>query len=130
MADRVKLQQVLMNLMINGIEATRDSNKTRELTITSRQAEADQVLVPVTDSGVGLPTQQIEQIFDAFFTTKPNRTGMGLRISRSIIESLGGRQQIPVRRKFLFHFAHQRRGVWIVRPRLSERCSSLIRLPY
>jgi PAS domain S-box-containing protein len=90
-ADRVQLQQVLMNLMINGIEAMKDADRTRELAIKSRRAEADQVLVSVNDTGVGLPSQQTEQIFNAFFTTKAHGTGMGLRISRSILESHGGR---------------------------------------
>jgi C4-dicarboxylate-specific signal transduction histidine kinase len=91
MADRVQLQQVLMNLIINGIEAMKDADSTRELAIKSLRAEADRVLVSVNDTGVGLPPQQIEEIFNAFFTTKPHGTGMGLRISRSIIESHGGR---------------------------------------
>jgi PAS domain S-box-containing protein len=91
MADRLQLQQVLMNLMINAIDAMKDAERTRELAIKSRQAEIDQVLVSVNDSGVGLPAQQTEQIFNAFFTTKLHGTGMGLRISRSIIESHGGR---------------------------------------
>jgi PAS domain S-box-containing protein len=91
MADRVQLQQVLMNLMINGIDAMKDVDGTRELVIKSQQAQNEEVMVSVTDSGVGLPAQQAEQIFNAFFTTKPNGTGMGLRISRSIIESHGGR---------------------------------------
>jgi PAS domain S-box-containing protein len=91
MADRVQLQQVLMNLIINGIEAMKDADRTRELAIKSLRAEADRVLVSVNDTGVGLPPQQIEEIFNAFFTTKPHGTGMGLRISRSIIESHGGR---------------------------------------
>jgi PAS domain S-box-containing protein len=90
-ADRVQLQQVLMNLIINGIEAMKDAGRPRELTIKSLPAETDQVLVSVSDTGVGLPPQQMEQIFDAFFTTKTQGTGMGLRISRSIIESHGGR---------------------------------------
>jgi C4-dicarboxylate-specific signal transduction histidine kinase len=89
--DRVQLQQVLMNLMINGIEAMKDVDGTRELAIGSRRAENEQVLVSVSDIGVGLPLHQTEQIFNAFFTTKPHGTGMGLRISRSIIESHGGR---------------------------------------
>jgi PAS domain S-box-containing protein len=89
--DRVQLQQVLMNLITNGIEAMKDADRTRELTIKSLPAETNQVLVSVNDTGVGLPPQQMEQIFDAFFTTKPHGTGMGLRISRSIIESHGGR---------------------------------------
>ena len=90
MADHVQLQQVLMNLVINGIEATKDQDKTRELLITSRRAEGD-ILVSVNDTGVGVPPQQMEKIFNAFFTTKLHGTGMGLRISRSIIESHGGR---------------------------------------
>jgi PAS domain S-box-containing protein len=91
MADRVQLQQVLMNLMINGIEAMKDVNGMGELAIRSQKTEAQEVVVCVTDSGVGLPAQQTEQIFNPFFTTKPQGTGMGLRISRSIIESHGGR---------------------------------------
>jgi len=91
MADRVQLQQVLMNLMINGIEAIKDAGGTREIAIRSQRTENEEVVVSVTDSGVGLPSQQTEQIFNAFFTTKPHGTGMGLRISRSIIESHGGR---------------------------------------
>ena len=90
MADRVQLQQVLMNLMINGIEAMKDTDATRELGIRSQQTDNGEVVVSVNDSGVGLPSQT-EQIFNAFFTTKPHGTGMGLRISRSIIESHGGR---------------------------------------
>jgi PAS domain S-box-containing protein len=91
MGDRVQLQQVLMNLMINGIDAMKDADGTRELAIKSQRAENEEVMVSVTDSGVGLPSQQAEQIFNAFFTTKTHGTGMGLRISRSIIESHGGR---------------------------------------
>jgi PAS domain S-box-containing protein len=91
MADRVQLQQVLMNLMINGIEAMKDADGTRELSIKSQQAENEQVLVTVSDTGVGLPTQQADQIFKAFFTTKSHGTGMGLSISRSIVESHDGR---------------------------------------
>jgi len=90
MGDRVQLQQVLMNLMINGIEAMRDVDGTRELAIKSRRAKNEELVVCVTDTGVGLPAQQAEQIFNAFFTTKPHGTGMGLRISRSIVESHGG----------------------------------------
>ena len=91
MADRVQLQQVLMNLMINGTEAMKDTGEARELTIKSQRMPNQEVVVSVTDSGVGLPPQHTEQIFNAFFTTKPHGTGMGLRISRSIIESHGGR---------------------------------------
>jgi C4-dicarboxylate-specific signal transduction histidine kinase len=89
--DRVQLQQVLMNLMVNGIDAMRDVNGTRELAVKSERGENEQVVVSVSDTGPGLPPQQAEQIFDAFFTTKPHGTGMGLRISRTIVESHGGR---------------------------------------
>ena len=89
--DRVQLQQVLMNLMINGIDAMKDVDGTRELVIKSQRGEDEQVLVSVSDTGVGLPPQQAEQIFNAFFTTKSHGTGMGLSISRSIIEMHGGR---------------------------------------
>ncbi len=91
MGDRVQLQQVLMNLMINGIDAMKDVDGTRELAIQSQRTENGQLLVSVSDTGVGLPPQQADQIFNAFFTTKPDGTGMGLRISRSIVESHGGR---------------------------------------
>jgi C4-dicarboxylate-specific signal transduction histidine kinase len=91
MGDRVQLQQVLMNLMLNGIEAMKDVDGTRELAIKSQRTENEQVLVSVNDTGVGLPVQQADQIFKAFFTTKLQGTGMGLSISRSIVESHGGR---------------------------------------
>ena len=91
MGDRIQLQQVLMNLMINGIDAMKDVNGVRELTINSRWPGKDQLLVSVSDTGVGLPLQQADQIFNAFFTTKPHGTGMGLSISHSIVESHGGR---------------------------------------
>ena len=90
-ADRVQLQQVLINLMINSIDAMKDVDGTRELAIKSQRAENEQLQVSVSDTGVGLPPQQADQIFNPFFTTKPHGTGMGLRISRSIIESHGGR---------------------------------------
>ncbi len=91
MADRVQLQQVLMNLMINSIEAMKDATGPRELYVKSQSAEGSQLVVSVSDTGVGLPPQHADQIFDPFFTTKGDGTGMGLRISRSIIESHGGR---------------------------------------
>jgi PAS domain S-box-containing protein len=90
MADRVQLQQVFMNLMLNGIEAMKETNGGGELTIKS-EARDGQLLISVSDTGVGLPTEQADQVFRAFFTTKDNGTGMGLPISRSIIESHGGR---------------------------------------
>ena len=91
MGDRVQLQQVLMNLMTNGIDAMKDTDGTRELDIQSQRGKNEQVVVSVSDTGVGLPPQQADRIFNAFFTTKPQGTGMGLRISRSIVESHGGR---------------------------------------
>jgi signal transduction histidine kinase len=91
MADRVQLQQVFMNLMLNGIEAMKDMNGGGKLTIQSQPAEDGQLMVSVSDTGLGLPPQQADQIFNAFFTTKLHGTGMGLSISRSIIESHGGR---------------------------------------
>jgi C4-dicarboxylate-specific signal transduction histidine kinase len=89
--DRVQLQQVLMNLMMNSMDAMREVNGTRELTIHAQRSENGQVMISVSDTGVGLPPQQAEQLFNAFFTTKSHGTGMGLRISRSIVESHGGR---------------------------------------
>jgi C4-dicarboxylate-specific signal transduction histidine kinase len=91
MGDRLQLQQVMMNLIINGIDAMKEVDGIRELIITSQRAKNEQLVVSVSDTGVGLPEQQVEQIFDAFFTTKPHGTGLGLRISRSIVESHGGR---------------------------------------
>src|ERR1017187_6498504 len=91
MGDRVQLQQVTMNLIINSIDAMKDVDGTREITITSQRAENEQLQVSVSDTGIGLPSQRADQIFNAFFTTKPHGTGMGLRISRSIVESHGGR---------------------------------------
>src|SRR5215472_6887992 len=88
-ADRVQLQQVLMNLMLNGIEAMKDTSG--HLTVMSKRTEDSELLVSVSDSGIGLPVEDSERIFDAFFTTKPQGTGMGLSISRRIIESHGGR---------------------------------------
>jgi C4-dicarboxylate-specific signal transduction histidine kinase len=91
MGDRVQLQQVMMNLITNSIDAMKDVDGTRELAITSEPAEHEQLMVCVSDTGVGLPPQQADQIFLAFFTTKPHGTGMGLSISRSIVELHRGR---------------------------------------
>src|SRR5206468_9040369 len=91
MGDRVQLQQVMMNLITNSIDAMKDVDGTRELAITSQRAENGQLTVCVSDTGMGLPLQQADQIFYAFFTTKPHGTGMGLSISRSIVESHNGR---------------------------------------
>jgi signal transduction histidine kinase len=86
--DRVQLRQVLMNLMLNGMEAM--SEQAGELTIRTR-LDAGNVVVSVSDTGVGLPSDKLEEIFNAFFTTKAEGTGMGLAISSTIIESHGGR---------------------------------------
>ncbi len=89
--DRVQLQQVLMNLMINGIDAMKNVEGTRQLTLHSELSDDRQLLVSVHDTGSGLPMDQADQIFTAFFTTKSYGSGMGLSISRSIVESHGGR---------------------------------------
>jgi C4-dicarboxylate-specific signal transduction histidine kinase len=91
LGDRVQLQQVILNLVMNGVEATASvSNRRPEVRISSRQYEADKVVVAVQDSGVGIDEQSLEKIFDAFYTTKSQGMGMGLAISRSIIEDHGG----------------------------------------
>jgi signal transduction histidine kinase len=89
MADRVQLQQALMNLMLNGIEAMRDTRG--ELSIKSQLADDSRLLISIADTGVGLPSEKIDKIFNAFFTTKSQGTGLGLAITRSIVESHGGR---------------------------------------
>jgi C4-dicarboxylate-specific signal transduction histidine kinase len=92
LADRVQLQQVLINLVINGIEAMQPvTDRPRQLVIRSRQDEADQVLVTVTDCGIGISATNADQLFNPFFTTKSGGMGMGLSICRSIIEAHGGR---------------------------------------
>jgi PAS domain S-box-containing protein len=88
-ADRVQLQQVLMNLMLNGIEAMKETGGV--LTVTTKRGEGCQVLISVSDTGAGLPAGRADEIFNSFFTTKPQGSGMGLAISRSIVESHGGR---------------------------------------
>src|SRR5262249_21509204 len=92
LGDRVQLQQVIINLVMNGIEAmSAVTDRSRELLIRSRQHESDKVLVAVQDSGVGLDPEIMKRIFDAFYTTKAQGMGMGLAISRSIIENHGGK---------------------------------------
>jgi C4-dicarboxylate-specific signal transduction histidine kinase len=91
MGDRVQLQQVTMNLILNSIDAMKDVDGTREIAIKSKREGNEQLEISVSDTGIGLPPRQADQIFNPFFTTKPHGTGMGLRISRSIIESHGGR---------------------------------------
>jgi signal transduction histidine kinase len=89
MADRIQLQQALMNLMLNAIDAMKDSGG--DMTITAEPSADGQLLVTVSDTGVGLPTDHSDDIFESFVTTKAGGTGMGLAITRSIVESHGGR---------------------------------------
>jgi C4-dicarboxylate-specific signal transduction histidine kinase len=90
--DRVQLQQVMLNLVMNALDAmTASAHRPRELIICSRAHAGDQVLVTVQDTGVGIAAHHVDQLFSAFFTTKPGGMGMGLSISRSIIEAHGGR---------------------------------------
>jgi PAS domain S-box-containing protein len=91
MADSVQVQQVMMNLIMNSIDAMKEVDRARELVIRLRRVEDQYLMISVSDSGVGLPPEGANQIFDAFFTTKSHGLGMGLRISRSIVESHGGR---------------------------------------
>jgi PAS domain S-box-containing protein len=92
LGDRVQLQQVMLNLVVNGIEAMQSvTDRPRELVIRSRQDETQQVLVSVTDCGVGISAENADRLFNAFFTTKTSGMGMGLSICRSIIEAHGGR---------------------------------------
>ena len=92
LGDRVQLQQVMLNLVMNAIEAMSSvSERARQLVITIRNVDADHVQVTVQDSGTGLDPNTLGRIFDAFYTTKPGGMGMGLSISRSILQSHGGR---------------------------------------
>jgi PAS domain S-box-containing protein len=92
LADRIQLQQVILNLVINGIEAMQPvTDRPRELVIRTRQDETDQVLVTVSDCGVGVAAEDVDRLFDAFFTTKSDGMGMGLSICRSIVDAHGGR---------------------------------------
>jgi len=88
-ADRVQLQQVLMNLMLNAIEAMKETGGV--VSVRSQLDQDGQLLISVSDTGVGLPAENADRIFDAFYTTKPQGSGMGLAITRSIVESHGGR---------------------------------------
>jgi signal transduction histidine kinase len=104
--DRVQLQQVILNLIINAFEAMSAGEETRELLISTRKAENEGVLVAVRDSGPGLAPATLERLFESFYTTKPNGLGLGLSISRSIIEAHGGQlwASADVPRGALFQF--------------------------
>jgi PAS domain S-box-containing protein len=104
LADRVQLQQVFMNLMLNAIEAMKGTGG--KLTISSRSTRQGHVTVSIGDTGVGLPVENTERIFDAFHTTKPQGTGMGLAITRSIVDAHGGRVWATVNQEAgaTFHF--------------------------
>jgi C4-dicarboxylate-specific signal transduction histidine kinase len=92
MGDRIQLQQVMVNLILNGIEATNAvTDRPRRVTIRSGRSQADEALVAVQDSGIGIDPKNEKRIFDTFFTTKPQGMGMGLAICHSIIEAHGGR---------------------------------------
>jgi PAS domain S-box-containing protein len=92
LGDRIQLQQVILNLVMNGIEAmSAVTDRSRDLLIRSCRYESAKVLVAVQDSGTGIDGESLEKIFDAFYTTKSQGMGMGLAISRSIIEAHGGR---------------------------------------
>jgi PAS domain S-box-containing protein len=92
LGDRVQLQQVMINLVMNGVEAMQPvTDRPRELAIRSRQDETRQVFVSVTDCGVGISAENTDRLFNAFFTTKSSGMGMGLSICRSIMEAHGGR---------------------------------------
>lgn len=90
-ADRVQLQQVLMNLILNAIDSVKETGGAGQLTIKTGSTPDREVYIAVSDTGIGIPPERAEKIFDAFFTTKAQGSGMGLSISRSIIESHGGR---------------------------------------
>jgi signal transduction histidine kinase len=90
--DRVQLQQVLLNLVVNAIQAMATiADGPRDLLITTAPAESNVVLVRVADSGPGLAPQRLERVFDPYYTTKPEGLGMGLTICRSIIDAHNGR---------------------------------------
>jgi C4-dicarboxylate-specific signal transduction histidine kinase len=108
LGDRIQLQQVILNLLINAIEAMSGASEgPRELCVTSEKVESTGVRVAVRDSGPGLDRKAFDHLFDAFYTTKPHGLGMGLAISRSIIEAHGGRLRAKANtpRGAVFQFA-------------------------
>jgi two-component system sensor kinase FixL len=92
--DRIQLQQVLLNLISNSFDALENSKGAREILIRTKRLDTDTIIVAVKDSGCGIPAQNIPKLFTHFFTSKPDGLGMGLSISRSIIESHGGRLDV------------------------------------
>jgi PAS domain S-box-containing protein len=91
LGDRVQLQQVIINLIMNGVDAMSVvADRPRQLLIRSEQNQSDQVIVAVQDCGIGISSKDLDRLFDAFFTTKPNGLGMGLRVCRTIVEAHGG----------------------------------------
>jgi C4-dicarboxylate-specific signal transduction histidine kinase len=111
--DRIRLQQLILNLIVNAMEAMRDvSEGTRELLVATSRTDSDDVIVAVQDSGPGLPTEGLERIFEAFYSTKPAGMGMGLSICKSIVEAHGGRlwatPNIPQGAVFQFTLPAQR----------------------
>ncbi len=94
-ADRIQLQQVLLNLILNAIESVSSAaERSREVIVGTAEDELGDVLVTVSDSGGGLEANSLDRVFDAFYTTKPNGMGMGLTISRSIVEAHGGQIRV------------------------------------
>jgi len=114
--DRVQLQQVMLNLVMNGIDAMSSvGDRARELVITTQNLDADRVQASVEDSGIGIDPEKLDKIFDSFYTTKPSGMGMGLSISRSILEAHGGRLWATGKEGAgtIFHFTlpkHQEEG--------------------
>ena len=94
-ANRAQLQQVVVNLIINAVEAMSTvANRARSLRVKTAMQESDYLLITVEDTGTGIDAENIDRIFDAFYTTKPYGTGMGLSICRSIVESHRGRLSV------------------------------------
>ncbi len=94
LGDRIQLQQVLLNLISNSFDALEDSKGVREILIRTKRLDAETIIVEVKDSGCGIPAQNIPKLFTHFFTSKPDGLGMGLSISRSIVEAHGGRLDV------------------------------------